>query len=601
MGRGVAVAGASVLSLIVWGCNVTEPPPFDPQAITRADQERSAEVRPGVMPSIPTTMESYSAGGAAGERRNNEPTTARTVLPSDIVRMPIREIMQRAAAHNPEVRVAGFDMAINEAKVIENEAHYDPTFFTNVKYDKQFDRTPGTVIPNPNNPTSSQNILITVEDNNIYTIESGVKQYLPSGGQVQLSYQGIQSQYHPVRYVLNNYWDNELKLQLTQPLLRDFGYGVNWARVTIARNDQRVSMFDFRKALEDNINELEKDYWQLYEGQREVDIQEHLLHETRDLANLLWQQSLIGGKATHVEASQGIAAVYEREAVLTRARAHVQDLSDDIKRRMGDPEFVIAGPLEILPSDQPVEENVDFPLQDQIDTALLNRLELGQQQVRVNSAQIALQVALNGLYPKLDFVASASIQGLANNFSNGFEDQISKGHGIYSAGLQLEVPLGNREARSIYMRALLQRLQAVWAYHNLVNQIEEDVTTAVREVHTTWNELKSAREARFRNEDVLTGFIQRRQSGVQALDPQFVQLELDQQQRLAEAQRTEATAVQNYNIALARLEKAKGTILRYNNIVMEQDTYPRTSTFPPGSLPHNNAEYIATHPNPRPR
>jgi outer membrane protein TolC len=595
MGRGVAVAGASVLSLIAWGCNVTEPPPFDPQAITRADQERSAEVRSGPMPPIPTTMESYGSGGGQGERQARPPTTGRTVLSSEIVRMPIREIMQRAAANNPEVRVAGYDMAINETKVVENEAHYDPIFYTNVKWDKQFDRTPGTVIPNPNNPTSAQNVLITVENNNIYTIESGVKQYLPSGGQVSLSYQTVQSQYNPVRYVLNNYWDNELKMQLTQPLLRDFGYEVNWARVTIARNDQRVSMFDFRKALEDNINELEKDYWQLYEAQREVDIQERLLHETRDLANLLWQQSLIGGKATHVEASQGIAAVYGREAVLVRAKAHAADISDDIKRRMGDAEFAVAGPIEVLPADAPVEEKVEFKVDDQIETALLNRLELGQQQIRVNSAQIAMQVALNGLYPKLDFVASASLQGLAQNFSSAFSDQISSGHGIYSAGLQLEIPLGNREARSIYMRALLQRLQAVWAYHNLVNQVEMDVSMAVREVETSWNELKSAREARYRQEDVLTGFTQRRVSGVQALDPQFVQLELDQQERLAEAQRTEATAIQNYNIALGRLEKAKGTILRYNNIIMKEDVYPRTSTFPPGSLPHHNAEYIATH------
>lgn len=581
MGRGVAVAGASVLSLMVWGCNLTQPPPFDPQEMTRADRERSAEVRPGLMPTLPTTMESYSA------QSNGGPNSGETTSQGEIVRMPIREIMQRAAANNPEVRVAGYDVAINESKVVENEAHYDPILFTNVKYDKQFDRTPGTVIPNPDNPTTGQNILITVEDNNIYTIESGVKEYLPSGGQVSLSYQTIQSEYHPVRYVLNNYWDNELKLQLTQPLLRDFGYDVNWARVTIARNDQRVSMFDFRKALETNVSELEKDYWQLYEAQREVEIQERLLRETRDLANLLWQQSLIGGKATHVEASQGIAAVYTREAVLGDAKAHVLDLSDDIKRRMSDPEFAVAGPISILPADQPVEEKIEFDLQDQVDTALLNRFELGQQQIRIDSAQIALQVALNGIYPKLDFVGSASVQGLSTSFGSAFNDQWSSGHGIYSASLQFELPLGNREARAIYQRALLQRLQAVTAYHNLIEEVEMEVSQAVRDVGTKWNDLDRARKARYRYEDVLNGFVQRRKSGVQALDPQFVQLELDSQQRLADAEVTETKAIQDYNFALATLERAKGTILRYNNIVMKEDSYPATSRFPRPNARYN--------------
>ena len=441
--------------------------------------------------------------------------------------------------------------------------------------------------PIRNNPTTGNNILITVEDNNIYTIESGVKEYLPSGGQVSLSYQTIQSQYNPVRYVLNNYWDNELKLQLTQPLLRDFGYDVNWARVTIARNDQRVSMFDFRKALETNVSELEKDYWQLYEAQRQVEIQERLLRETRNLANLLWQQSLIGGKATHVEASQGIAAVYTREAVLGDAKAHVLDLSDDIKRRMSDPEFAVAGPISILPADQPVEEKIEFDLRDQIDTALLNRFELGQQQIRIDSAQIAIQVALNGIYPKLDFVGSASIQGLSTSFGSAFNDQWSSGHGIYSASLQFELPLGNREARAIYQRALLQRLQAVTAYHNLIELVEMEVSQAVRDVETKWNDLDRARRARYRYEDVLNGFVQRRKSGVQALDPQFVQLELDSQQRLADSQVTEAKAIQDYNFALATLERAKGTILRYNNIVMREDNYPTTSTFPRPNARYN--------------
>jgi outer membrane protein TolC len=516
-------------------------------------------------------MEAYETRTREGtQRRTSPPSLGAPVRPADVVRMPISEIMQRAAANNSEVRVAGYEPAINETKIVEDEAHYDPIFFSNVRYDKQFDRTPGTVIPDPNNPTT--NITITVEDNNIYTAEVGVKQYLPSGGQISLSQQMTSSYYNPVRYVLNNYFDQQLKLQLTQPLLRQFGYEVNWARITIARNDQRISLLDFRKSLEDNTNELEKDYWQLYEAQQEVEVQEALLEQTRELANLLWEQSIIGGKATHVEASQGVAAVYQREQLLVRAKAHAQDLSDDIKRRMGDPEFPVAGPIVILPADLPVEESVHFDLQDQIDTAMLNRLELGQQQIRINSSEVAKQVAFNGLYPKLDFVASAAVQGLSHDFSTAFSDQLSKGHGIYSAGLQLEIPLGNREGWAIYRRAQLQRMQAIEAYRNLMNQIDEDVTTAVREVDTTWGELRAARQARFRQQDVLDGLNQRRLSGVQRLDPEFIQLSLDQQERLAESRRQEATAVSNYNIALARLEKAKGTILRYNNIIMKEET-----------------------------
>ena len=622
MGRKVAVAGASVLSLVVWGCNVTEEPPFDPREITRADRVRAAAVRAAPMYPLPTTRQAYltaepgsstepaspatEPGGAtepatsepattepaatepataatedsgaqsqpATTRPAGPPSTGQSLRPGEVFRLPIREVMQRAAANSHEVRVAGYDPAIAETRVVENEAHYDPIFFINTRIDKQNDRTAGTVIPNPTNPFGANStITITVENNTIYTVESGVKQQLESGAQVQLSYQLQQSDYSPRRFIRNNYWDNQLKFQITQPLLRDFGYEVNWARITIARNDQKVSVLDFRKALEDNTNELEKDYWQLYEAQQEVEIQEELLRQTRDLATLLWEQLIGQGKATQVEASQGAAAVRQREQILVRARAKVQDISDDIKRRMNDPDFPVAGPIVVLPADPPVTEPVHFDLQDQIDTAMLNRLELGQQQIRVDSAQVAQQVALNGLLPKLDFVASATLQGLSGSIGSALNDQFGSDHVVYQVGLQLEIPLGNREARAILRRAQLQRMQAVEAYRNLAAQVSEDVTTAVREVDTTWNELRAARESRFYQESVLTGLNERQQSGVQPLDPEFVQLKLDQQERLAEARRQEALALSNYNIALGRLEKAKGTILRYNNIVMEEEKF----------------------------
>lgn len=595
MRRKAAVGGVSVLSLVMWGCNVTEEPPFDPRAITRADRVRSAAVRAAPLYPLPTTMQAFptgDSGGGGSERPAASdaipatdsaatqpatmapapPSTGMSPQPSEVVRLPIREVMQRAAANSHEVRVSGYDPAIAETRVVENRAHYDPIFFINSRIDKQNDRTPGTVIPNPNGQQFS-NITITVENNMIYTVESGVKQTLDSGGEIQLSYQLQQSDYSPPRYIRNNYWDDQLKLQLTQPLLRDFGYEVNWARITISRNDQRISLLDFRKTLEDNTNELEKDYWQLYEAQREVEIQEQLLQETRDLAVLLWEQVIIGGKATYVEASQGAAAVRTREQILVRAKAHVQDISDDIKRRMSDPSFPVGGPDVILPADEPVAEAIQFDRQDQIETAMLNRLELGQQQIRIDSAQVAQQVALNGLLPKLDFVSSVTIQGLSGNVASALYDQFGHDHLVYQVGLQLEVPLGNREARAILRRAQLQRMQAVEAYRQIVDQVAEDVTTAVREVDTTWNELRAARDARFYQEAVLTGLNQRQASGIQPLDPEFVQLKLDQQERLAESQRQEALALSNYNIALGRLEKAKGTILRYNNIVMEEEKF----------------------------
>jgi outer membrane protein len=95
------------------------------------------------------------------------------------------------------------------------------------------------------------------------------------------------------------------------------------------------------------------------------------------------------------------------------------------------------------------------------------------------------------------------------------------------------------------------------------------VKRAMREVETSWTEMGARRQARFAHADSLAA-IEQREAGGEALTPTFVNLKLQTQEELAEAARAETEAVANYNIAISRLELAKGTLLRYNNVIMEE-------------------------------
>ena len=349
------------------------------------------------------------------------------------------------------------------------------------------------------------------------------------------------------------------------------------------RNDTHVAVLDFRKALEDNCAELEKDYWQLEEAEQEVKIQESLLHLTRVTARILFEQAARGGVANRVQTSQAQASIRDREAVLIRARARLLDISDDIKRRMNDPQFPVAGEAVLMPGDPPSEAKVQFAVSEQVATALANRLELGQQDLRISDADVALNVAINNAYPKLDLTTAITLEGIyqspigqahpGGNFSDTFHSQWeADGHLGWSIGLAFELPIGNREALSIIRRAYLQRMQAIVQYRNLIDQVTLDVTQAVREVQTTWNEMGARRQARFAQADQLSAYEDRRANG-EPLEPTFVQLILDAQERLADAERDEALAVASYQVAIARLERAKGTLLRYNNVVLKEDTF----------------------------
>jgi len=135
--------------------------------------------------------------------------------------------------------------------------------------------------------------------------------------------------------------------------------------------------------------------------------------------------------------------------------------------------------------------------------------------------------------------------------------------------LEYEIPFGNRLARSVLRRAQLQRSQAIEGYIQQIKLIEQEVSTALREVDTSYNEIIKRREAVFRSKDSLRAIQQRREAD-EALTPTFVQLELDSQQTYANARAEEAQAIRSYNVGISRLERAKGTLLRYNNVVMQE-------------------------------
>jgi outer membrane protein len=567
MRNGFCIAGVFSLGCMLAGCGLQKPSPFDPNMMQRTERDDAAQTTAPPMPPLPTGLEPISTTEPASQALA-VPSTGQAISQNQIAPLQLQDIIQRSVANSAEVRVAGYDPAVAETKVLQAQGAFDPIFFTNASFQYGDQKTAGQAIVNPQNPLKTE--IIDVQRSDQAVLEPGVKQLLPNGGQASISYQGSYNRYDPRLYTLNDYWENTLKFELTQPLLRDFGRDVTYAKLTVARYDQRVSLLDFRKTLEDNVEKLEEDYWQLSEAQKDVEVQEKLLQTTRDTADVLFKQFVQGeGGISRVQTSQAAASMRAREAALIGYRQRIRDLSTDIKRRMNDPEFPVDGPVVIVPASDPTTDAIHFDPKEMIDTALANRLELGQQELRISAADVQVLSAKNGLLPQLNMKLDAGVQSLGQHEWSAFNGVVDEGHFPASVGFELEIPIGNVKARGAWREALLEREQAIEQYRNLISQVSEDVTVAYNDVISSWQAIASRRAARYASADELEVLDQQQAAGVQ-LTPTFVQLKLDSQDRLAEAERQETLAVSNYNIAIAHLEKAKGTLLRYNNVLLAE-------------------------------
>ena len=591
------LAAAPVAAGLLAGCSPT-PPPFDPRSLGNYEREGGrklgeAAIGRGALRPLPDQTNS---------RFLQDPYPATTqrvkpdVPPTPIVDQPakiqlsLREVIARAVINNGDVRVAGYSPAIEQTRITEAEANFDPVAFANLQYQRvdrqnggQFggtgpspiDPATGAPVINPatGGPQAGSPIIFSTQQSETYSAQAGIRQNLGSGGQIQFSGStsrnrvGQSSLFNQTQGIDNPFYDNEVTLQLTQPLLRNFGFGINQARIVINRNNAQIALLDFRTQLETTLTTVEQTYWQLVQARREVQIQEELLQRTVDTADLLAKRR--NQDVNLQQLSQTVSQVESRTADLISLRARERDLSDQLKRLMNDPDFPVQSPTLVLPETDPIIEPISFDVSDQINTALANRPEIGQQLLRIRSAGEALQVGRNNLLPRLDLVLSGGYQGAAGSYSGAVSNQFDFDHFNATAGLQFEVPIGNRAARAVYRRAELQRQQAEEQYRSLVSQVALDVKQALRNVQTQFELIGQLRKARYAAAEALNS-LQVREDAGEPLTPQFVDLKLTLQSALATAQRQEAMAVSDYNTAIANLERTKGTLLKYNNVVMEE-------------------------------
>jgi outer membrane protein TolC len=561
------LTGTFAMAWGIAGCGEDPVSPFDPRMLQTAERADAPDAPKMTLAALPTTRQEPVIGSSAGS--TVDPTAVNKFDAYPVVRMSLREIIHRAVMNNHDVKVAGYQPGIEGSRTTEAEAHFDPAFFTNAQWQSKDEETAGQVF----NDFAGQLLPITSfsTESQVGSGQLGVQQNLDSGGQIQLEYDNSYNWFDPQTTVLNPFYTSQLTLQLTQPLLRNFGADVNHAQIIISRLTQQESILEFRKAVEQNALDIEKAYWQLVQAETDIRTETALVAETEATYTILNTRMKQGLDVSSLQVAQAQTVLETRRGTLVSFKAHARDLSDQLKQLMSDPQYPVTSSVVILPLDSPVQDPMNYNLDDEINTAMENRFELGEQQLKVQAATVTVSVAENNLLPELDFIGSAGPQGADSSYGAAIASNADMHHWDYTVGFKLNVPIGNREARAIYRRTLLQRLQAMEQYQAFVEQVALDVKIAARNIETTWILVAENRKARFSAEAALTA-IQEREDANEPLTPEFVQLKLDTQERLAEAQQAESEAVANYNIALAQLEQAKGTLLRYNNVLMEQQS-----------------------------
>jgi HAE1 family hydrophobic/amphiphilic exporter-1 len=467
-----------------------------------------------------------------------ELTAAAGPAGGETVVLSLSEAVKLALENNLDLQIERINPLLADATIMTAESAFEPLFFLNSQAGRS--QRPGAVV-------FSDGLAYTpVNVSDSFTVGAGVRKLFATGANVRLSYDHVRSASPPGP----GSQSGVAGLTVTQPLLRDAWFEPTLRDLRLAENDKLAVDAQLESAVLETVATVEVAYWDLVFVRQELDIKKRLLALTEEFFENNKQRAEAGIVAD-IEVLRSEANVASRRAALLEAENSVKRAEDNLRRLLRGPRLDVATTGELVPADAPTEEGWEVDLKHALYLALSQRPELRAAKIALESRGIDVRVAKNELLPRLDLTGFYRARGAGTSLASVYEDIDSLFYEDYGAAVSVEVPLGNKRARSELTKAHLRELRDLLAWKRLEENIIIEVKDMVRSVLTAHQEIAGFEAARAlagkQLEAEMTNFEVGRSTGLDVLRVQ---------QDFAQAETDKLQAVVSYNRLLAELRRA---------------------------------------------
>jgi len=408
-------------------------------------------------------------------------------------------------------------------------------------------------------------------------------QQIPTGGNFSLSLSNSRSETNAGFQSMNPRYGSTLTFNFTQPLLRNFGFNVSKREIIVARNNLDISLSQFKKVLMDTIYSVQEAYWNLVYSIEDYKVKQQSLQLARDLLAKNKKEVEVG-KLAEIEILNAETVVASREADILQAEALIRRSEDVLKNLLNLSEGEEISPKKIVPLDKPEFIRKAVSLKEALKTAFEKSPDLKMKKKNIETSELNFSVAKNQILPGLDLQVSYWSPGLSGDRiiygDNPFLGPIGEEKGSasdsirdafrflytnWTVGLTLSIPLSNLTTKADYARARMEMKKGQIELKNLKKQVFLEVKNAIRDIETNFKRVQAYRLARELAEKRLEAEVKK--LGVGLTTNYFV---LQYQEELANQSSMELKSLIDYNLALARLEKAVGESLEKRGIKISQ-------------------------------
>jgi outer membrane protein TolC len=482
--------------------------------------------------------------------------------------LSLKEVTKMALQSNLDIAIQDTNEQITQQKLIGNYGSYDPKLGFTLSTDSRKSANTNAVSASAGSAyNTSKNLKWNVSfDRNVSL----------GGGSINASWSNTRSTSDSTFSFLNPDYSSGFSVNYTQPLWKNFRIDSNRGNIKLANLDLKVSDSQFKSKVTDTIANIQSKYWDLVSAIQDYDIK----RQSVSLAQITLRDNtkkVEVGTLAPIEITQAEFSLAQRKLNLLTSEQQILSQENSLRQLISNDRNAEIWSKVIVPTDTPEFSEYKVELETAINTALQNRPELEQYDIKLQQSDINIKMANNSRKWQADLKGTFGSSGEAGTPGNpprvdathiggirtAYNNLFSEGLINWTVQLTVSVPLGNRSADSQLAQQQISKRQTQMNRRSQEQQIQVEIRNAVQQLETSRNQVTTAEVQRRLAQEQLDGEVKRFDAG---LSENF--RVLDQQNSLAEAENSLLVNKINYKKAIITLQKAMYTLLESNQFEM---------------------------------
>jgi outer membrane protein TolC len=466
---------------------------------------------------------------------------------------------------NLDIAVSKYTPEISAEGIAQAREKYLPKLYMNYS-NQNLNYLGNWGIEGTNFQSESQRIVFSL-DQKVFT-----------GADIQFRYTNQTSESTRNYTAVNPQYWNELSLDITQPLLKNFGRGITNYEIDKAKIQTDVSMADLDETTLTKIYDVEEAYWNLVYSLENLKVRQLSLEQSQVQLKRTREAARMGNKSS-IDVLGAETEVANWEDQVLSARAQVETYQDRLKKILNLPTEggESSAEMALIPTDDPVISKPDMDFKEALDIGLARSPGVARLRKQLEGNRLDIKYYRNQLLPQLDVNFSIWYPGqsgirniyLNNNPLTGviidriegsrwdaLKDILKRTYQNWSLSMTLNLPLENLFSRSRLSQARLEEEKNEAEWERLEKNLYYDLQEVFKSLKNNERRLSSTARYREMVEKKLEAEQQRYRLGLVGSEWLF-----RYQQDLAQAKASEIKAITDYKVTVARLEQILGISL----------------------------------------